>query len=67
MTDEAKAECLALADDPQPAEPRASGWLGRMLADSGACFEVLRGAVLDGEQDEVDDPLLRAVFGRAPT
>jgi hypothetical protein len=37
-----------------------------MLADSGACFEVLRGAVLDGEQDEVDDPLLRAVLGRAP-
>jgi DNA-directed RNA polymerase subunit beta' len=66
LTDEAKAECLALVDDPPPVELRGSGWLGHLLADPSACFEVLRDVALEGEQDEVVNPLLRAVFGRAP-
>lgn len=66
LTEEAQAECLALADDPQPIEQHASGWLSRALAEPSAALQVLRAAALDGELDELDDPLLRPALGRTP-
>lgn len=66
LTDEAKAECLALDDDPPPSEAHGGGWLGRAHAEPSALLQQLRGAVIEGELDLVEDPLLRAALGRAP-
>lgn len=67
LTEQAKAECLALADHPSPIERRASAWLARALHEPSATLQCLQGAALDGELDELDEPLLRAALGRPPS
>jgi hypothetical protein len=67
LSDEATAECRTLEDDPPACEPATSGWLARALDDPSEIAKRLRGAVIEGELDPVEDPLLRAALGRAPS
>jgi hypothetical protein len=66
LTEEARAECLALEDDPPPLELQPSGWLSRALAEPSAALQQLQTAALAGELDELTDPLLRPALGRPP-
>ncbi len=65
VTYEARFECSQLTD-PSAAPSPSGGWLSRAVhADS--FVQCLVRAVVDGERDEVHDPLIRAALGRPPT
>ena len=66
LTAEARAECERLSDFvPQRPAERPDGWFLRLLYGTEPVVEVLKSAVLNGLEQQVEQPL-RAVLGRAP-